>query len=304
MPKINVVDMAGKVVSELELNENVFGIEPNKTAMHSVVVNYLANQRQGTQSTLTRTEVSGGGRKPWRQKGTGHARQGSTRSPQWRHGGIALGPKPRSYRFTLNKKVRKLAMLSALSAKVSANEMVVVDAIKTDEFKTKTMVAMLKALEAEKKTLIVLDAVDAKVIKSAANIEGVKTTQYNTLNVYDILNCDKFVIVEGQEARGGVRIMKAAQDIIIKPIITEHSMEALASGKYTFKVAKDANKIEIAKAVETLFKGVKVAKVNTISVRGRLKRMGRTAGYTSDWKKAVVTLAEGSKTIEFFDGMI
>ena len=183
MPKINVVDMAGKVVSELELNENVFGIEPNKTAMHSVVVNYLANQRQGTQSTLTRTEVSGGGRKPWRQKGTGHARQGSTRSPQWRHGGIALGPKPRSYRFTLNKKVRKLAMLSALSAKVSANEMVVVDAIKTDEFK--------------KKTLIVLDAVDAKVIKSAANIEGVKTTQYNTLNVYDILNCDKFVIVEG-----------------------------------------------------------------------------------------------------------
>lgn len=197
MPKINVVDMAGKVVSELELNENVFGIEPNKTAMHSVVVNYLANQRQGTQSTLTRTEVSGGGRKPWRQKGTGHARQGSTRSPQWRHGGIALGPKPRSYRFTLNKKVRKLAMLSALSSKVSANEMVVVDAIKTDEFKTKTMVAMLKALEAEKKTLIVLDAVDAKVIKSAANIEGVKTTQYNTLNVYDILNCDKFVIVKG-----------------------------------------------------------------------------------------------------------
>lgn len=197
MPKINVVNMAGKVVSELELNENVFGIEPNKTAMHSAVVNYLANQRQGTQSTLTRTEVSGGGRKPWRQKGTGHARQGSTRSPQWRHGGIALGPKPRSYRFVLNKKVKKLAMLSALSSKVSENEMIVVDAIKTDEFKTKTMVAMLKALEAEKKTLIVLDAVDAKVIKSAANIEGVKTTQYNTLNVYDILNCDKFVIVKG-----------------------------------------------------------------------------------------------------------
>lgn len=197
MPKINVVDMAGKVVSELELNENVFGIEPNKTAMHSAVVNYLANQRQGTQSTLTRTEVSGGGRKPWRQKGTGHARQGSTRAPQWRHGGVALGPKPRSYRFVLNKKVRKLAMLSALSSKVSENEMIVVDAIKTDEFKTKTMVAMLKAIGAEKKTLIVLDSVDAKVIKSAANIEGVKTTQTNTLNVYDILNCDKFVIVKG-----------------------------------------------------------------------------------------------------------
>ena len=197
MPQVTVFDMTGKSVGEMTLSDAIFGIEPNTSVMHAAVVNYLANQRQGTQSTLTRSEVSGGGRKPWRQKGTGHARQGSTRSPQWRHGGIALGPKPRSYRFTLNKKVRKLAMLSALSAKVSANEMVVVDAIKTDEFKTKTMVAMLKALEAEKKTLIVLDAVDAKVIKSAANIEGVKTTQYNTLNVYDILNCDKFVIVEG-----------------------------------------------------------------------------------------------------------
>ena len=197
MSKINVVDMAGKVVSEIELNDAVFGIEPNKTAMHSAVVNYLANQRQGTQSTLTRTEVSGGGKKPWRQKGTGHARQGSTRAPQWRHGGIALGPKPRSYRFTLNKKVKKLAMLSALSTKVAGNEMIVVDAIKTDEFKTKTMVAMLKAIGAEKKTLIVLDSVDNKVIKSAANIEGVKTTQANTLNVYDILNCNKFVIVKG-----------------------------------------------------------------------------------------------------------
>ena len=197
MSKINVVDMAGKVVSEIELNDAVFGIEPNKTAMHSAVVNYLANQRQGTQSTLTRTEVSGGGKKPWRQKGTGHARQGSTRAPQWRHGGIALGPKPRSYRFTLNKKVKKLAMLSALSSKVAGNEMIVVDAIKTDEFKTKTMVAMLKAIGAEKKTLVVLDSVDKKVIKSIANIEGAKTTQVNTLNVYDILNCNKFVIVKG-----------------------------------------------------------------------------------------------------------
>ncbi len=197
MSKINVVDMAGKVVSELELNDAVFGIEPNKTAMHSAVVNYLANQRQGTQSTLTRTEVSGGGKKPWRQKGTGHARQGSTRAPQWRHGGIALGPKPRSYGFSLNKKVRKLAMLSALSSKVSENEMIVVDEITTDEFKTKNMVNMLKAIGAEDKTLIVLDSVDSKVIKSAANIADVKTTQVNTLNVYDILNCNKFVIVKG-----------------------------------------------------------------------------------------------------------
>ncbi len=197
MSKINVVDMAGKVVSELELNDAVFGIEPNKTAMHTAVVNYLAAQRQGTQSTLTRTEVSGGGKKPWRQKGTGHARQGSTRAPQWRHGGIALGPKPRSYRISMNKKLRKLAMLSALSSKVVENEMIVVDAITTDEFKTKTMVNMLKAIGAEDKTLIVLDGVDAKVIKSAANIADVKTTQVNTLNVYDILNCNKFVIVKG-----------------------------------------------------------------------------------------------------------
>ena len=196
MSKINVVDMAGKVVSELELNDAVFGIEPNKTAMHSAVVNYLANQRQGTQSTLTRTEVRGGGRKPWRQKGTGHARQGSTRAPQWRHGGITLGPKPRSYRFTLNKKVKQLAIKSALSDKVSGNEMIVVDAITMDEFKTKTMVNMLKAIGAEDKTLIVLDGVDSKVVKSAANIADVKTTQVNTLNVYDILNCNKFVIVK------------------------------------------------------------------------------------------------------------
>ena len=164
--------------------------------MHSAVVNYLANQRHGTQSTLTRTEVSGGGRKPWRQKNTGHARQGSTRAPQWRHGGIALGPKPRSYRYAINKKVRQLAIKSALSGKVLDQEMIVVDAITTDEFKTKTMVNMLKAIGAEDKTLIVLDGVDNKVIKSAANIADVKTTQVNALNVYDILNCNKFVIVK------------------------------------------------------------------------------------------------------------
>ena len=197
MSKINVVDMAGKVVSELELNDAVFGIEPNKTAMHTAVVNYLANQRQGTQSTLTRTEVSGGGKKPYRQKGTGHARQGSTRAPQWRHGGIALGPKPRSYRIAMNKKVKRLAILSALSTKVIDNEMIVVDAITTDEYKTKTMVNMLNAVGAQGKTLIVLDSADAKVIKSAANIEKVKTAQVNSLNVYDILNCDKFVNVKG-----------------------------------------------------------------------------------------------------------
>ena len=201
MAKVSVYDMTGNVVSDLELNDAVFGIEPNTSAMHQAVVNYLANQRQGTQSTLTRTEVSGGGRKPWRQKGTGHARQGSTRAPQWRHGGVALGPKPRSYSYTLNKKIKRLALLSALSTKVAENEIVVVDAIKMDEVKTKTMVNMLKALNVDGKALIVLDSVDKNVIKSAANIPGVKTTQVNTLNVYDILNYTKFVVVKNAVAK-------------------------------------------------------------------------------------------------------
>lgn len=201
MAKVSVYDMNGNAVSELELNDAVFGIEPSEYAMHQAVVNFLANQRHGTQSTLTRTEVSGGGRKPWRQKGTGHARQGSTRSPQWRHGGVALGPKPRSYTYTLNKKVKRLALLSALSSKAQENEIVVVDSIKTDEFKTKTIVNMLKALNVDGKALIVLDTVDQKVIKSAANIPGVKTTQVGTLNVYDILNCNKFVVVKDAVAK-------------------------------------------------------------------------------------------------------
>lgn len=194
MSQISVFDMTGKKVSDTELNDAIFGIEPNTAVMHAMVVNYLANQRQGTQSTLTRTEVRGGGRKPWRQKGTGHARQGSIRAPQWVHGGVALGPKPRDYSYSLNKKERRLAMKSALSTKVIDNNIVVVDAIKTEEYKTKTMVDMLKALGAEGKALIVTAESDAKVIKSAANIPGVKTATVNTLSVYDILNYDKFIV--------------------------------------------------------------------------------------------------------------
>lgn len=196
MPNVAVVDMAGKQVGTIDLAESVFGIEPNAAVMHHMVVNYLANQRQGTQSALTRAEVSGGGRKPWRQKGTGRARQGSTRAPQWTHGGIVFAPKPRSYRFTVNKKVRRLAMKSAFSSKAAANEIIVIDAIKADAYKTKVIAEMLKAIGAEKKALIVLPEVDAKVIKSASNIQGVKTAQVNTLNVYDILNADKLVIVK------------------------------------------------------------------------------------------------------------
>ncbi len=196
MPNVAVVDMAGKQVGTIDLAESVFGIEPNAAVMHHMVVNYLANQRQGTQSALTRAEVSGGGRKPWRQKGTGRARQGSTRAPQWTHGGIVFAPKPRSYRFTVNKKVRRLAMKSAFSSKAAANEIIVIDAIKADAYKTKVIAEMLKAIGAEKKALIVLPEVDAKIIKSASNIKGVKTAQVNTLNVYDILNADKLVIVK------------------------------------------------------------------------------------------------------------
>jgi len=194
MSQIAVFDMAGKKVTDTELNDAIFGIKPNKAILHAMVVNYLANQRQGTQSTLTRTEVSGGGRKPWRQKGTGHARQGSIRAPQWVHGGIALGPKPRDYSYTLNKKERRLGMKSALSTKVADENLVVVDNIKTEEFKTKTMVEMLKALNVQGKALIVTAEADAKVVKSANNIPGVKTATVNTLCVYDILNYDKFIV--------------------------------------------------------------------------------------------------------------
>ena len=196
MLNVNVYNMKGEVCGSMELSEKVFGAEVNAPVLHTVVRAYLLNQRQGTQSTLTRAEVSGGGRKPWRQKGTGRARQGSTRSPQWTHGGIALGPKPRLYKSKMNKKVRKLAMISALSAKVANNEMIVVDAITTAEYKTKTMVKMLAAVGAAKKVLVVLPEKDEKVLGSFANIPGVKVSLYNTLNVYDILNCDSFIVAK------------------------------------------------------------------------------------------------------------
>ena len=197
MPSIKVLNMSGAEVGTYDLAESVFGVTPNEAVLHAAVRAYLLNQRQGTQSTLTRTEVSGGGKKPWRQKGTGRARQGSTRSPQWTHGGIALGPKPRSYRVDLNKKTKRVALFSALSAKVAGNEMVVVDNITTTEYKTKTMVSMLKAIGASSKVLVVLADNTAEVVKSFANIEGVKTTQANTINVYDVLNCNTIVFAKG-----------------------------------------------------------------------------------------------------------
>ena len=196
MANLKVLDMTGAEVGAIELADSVFAVEVNAAVLHAAVRAYLLNQRQGTQSTLTRTEVSGGGRKPWRQKGTGRARQGSTRSPQWTHGGVALGPKPRSYRTDLNKKVKRLAMKSALSSKVLADELVVVNEIVATEYKTAVMAKMLKALGAEKKALVVLAEKNEMVIKSLANIAGVKIAYVNTLNVYDILNCNKLVVVE------------------------------------------------------------------------------------------------------------
>ena len=196
MANVSVFNMEGNEVGTLELNDAVFGVEVNEHLVHMAVVAQLANKRQGTQKAKTRSEVSGGGKKPWRQKGTGRARQGSTRAPQWTHGGIVFAPKPRDYTITLNKKVKRLAMKSALSSKVQDNEMIVVDAITTEGYKTKKIAEMLKALGSEKKALIVLPEVDAQVIASAANIPGVKTAQVNTLNVYDILNADKFIVVK------------------------------------------------------------------------------------------------------------
>ena len=204
MTNIKVVNMSGAEVGSMELNDSIFGVTPNEAVLHAAVRAYLLNQRQGTQSTLTRTEVSGGGRKPWKQKGTGRARQGSTRSPQWTHGGIALGPKPRSYRVDLNKKTKRVALFSALSAKVAGEAMIVVDTITAvpnekngSLYNTKGMIKMLAAVGAAKKTLVVLADNTAEVVKSFANIEGVTTTQANTLNVYDVLNCDTIVFAQG-----------------------------------------------------------------------------------------------------------
>ena len=194
MPKVDVYDIKGKKVSDIELKEEIFGIIPNESLVHSVLVNYLANQRQGTQSTKTRAEVSGGGKKPWKQKGTGRARQGSTRAPQWIKGGIALGPKPRSYSYKVNKKEKRLAIKSLLSSKVAENELVVVDKLSFDEIKTKNMVNALANLKVKGKALILLPEKNENVQRSSRNIEGVKTSLVNTINVYDLLNYTKLVV--------------------------------------------------------------------------------------------------------------
>ncbi len=195
MPKVDLLNMEGKKVGDIELLDSIFGVEVNEYAMHDVVLNYLANQRQGTQSTKTRSEVSGGGKKPWKQKGTGRARQGSIRAPQWIHGGIALGPKPRSYKYTLNKKVRRLALLSALTNKVQENNIVVLDELNFDEIKTKNMANVLNNVKAEN-ALVVIEDRNTNVQFSARNIENVKTSVVNTINTYDVLKYEKLVITK------------------------------------------------------------------------------------------------------------
>ena len=201
MATVSIYDMNGKQTGTMELSDEIFGIAPNAPVMHSAVVTYLANQRQGTQSTLTRSEVSGGGKKPWRQKGTGHARQGSIRAPQWTHGGIALGPKPRSYRRELPKKMRRLALKSAFSSKVAEGSMKVLEAVTLDTIKTKTMAQMFAALEAGRKVLFVLPEKNDIVLRSVRNIPGVKTALVNTLNTYDVLNADTFIVVKDAVAQ-------------------------------------------------------------------------------------------------------
>jgi len=203
MPKLDVYNMEGEIVGEIELSDAIFGVEANKSAMHSAVINQLANRRQGTQSTKTRSEVRGGGRKPYRQKGTGRARQGSIRNAQWTGGGIALGPKPRSHNYTIPKKLRRLAMKSALSAKAAEKDIIVLDALKLEEIKTKRMIGVLKSLNASENTvLVVIFGKDENIVRSARNIPGVKTSYVNTLNVFDILKYEKFIVT--REAVGGI----------------------------------------------------------------------------------------------------
>ena len=293
-------------MAQSRLNDAVFGVEVNEHLVHMAVVNQLANNRQGTQSAKTRSEVSGGGRKPWRQKGTGHARQGSTRAPQWTGGGIVFAPKPRDYSFKMNKKEKRIALLSALSSKVAESKIVVLDEFKLDEIKTKKFVEVMNNLKVEN-ALVVLEGENKNVVLSGRNIPSVKVTATNEINTYDVLKYTTLVVTKAtvREIRGGVCIMANVQyyDVILKPVITEKSMADMADKKYTFLVHTDANKTMIKEAVEKMFEGTKVASVNTMNSVGKKKRRGRTVGTTAKTKKAIVQLTADSKDIEIFEGL-
>ena len=295
MAKVSVYNIEGKEVDTLELNDAVFGVEINDHLVHMAVVNQLANNRQGTQKAKTRSEVSGGGRKPWRQKGTGHARQGSTRAPQWTGGGVVFAPVPRDYSFKMNRKEKRAALKSALTSRVEENKFIVVDELQFDEIKTKNIQNVLNNLNVSK-ALVVLEDGNTNVEISAKNIPDVKTARTNTINVYDILKYNTVI---------GVRIMANVQyyDVILKPVITEKSMDLMADKKYTFLVHTEATKNQIKEAVEKMFEGTKVKSVNTMNLDGKKKRRGMTFGKTAKTKKAIVQLTEDSKDIEIFEGL-
>ena len=276
MPNIDVLDMQGKKVGSMELSEEIFASPINVPAMHLVVRSILANQRQGTQSALTRGMVRGGGRKIYRQKGTGNARHHGNRAPQFRHGGVVFAPQPRDYVIKVPKKVRRLAMKSALTSKYNEGSIIVVDEIKLQESKTKLMAQVLKALNvSEQKALLVLADRDESVIRARGHAGP----------------------------PGGVR-MKNPHDIILRPVLTEKGYDGIADKRYVFEVAIDANKIEIKTALEKVFPEIKVARVNTLRTLGKMKRQGVHTGRTPEVKKAYVILAEDSKPIEFFEGMV
>ena len=283
MANVSVFNMEGQEVGTIDLNDAIFGVEVNENLIHMAVVQQLANKRQGTQKAKTRGEVSGGGRKPWRQKGTGHARQGSTRAPQWKGGGVVFAPVPRDYSFKMNKKEKRAALKSALTDRLQEGKLIVLDELKFDEIKTKAFAKVLENLKISNKALFVLGDMDQNVILSATGHHQ---------------GCCR-------EDRGGVRIMATLEyyDILLKPVITEKSMELMAEKKYTFLVHPDANKYQIKTAVERLFEGTKVEKVNTLNADGKRKRRGMVYGLTAKTKKAIVKLTEDSKDIEVFTGL-
>ena len=306
MANVSVFNLEGNEVGTLELNDAVFGVEVNEHLVHMAVVAQLANKRQGTQKAKTRSEVSGGGKKPWRQKGTGHARQGSTRAPQWTGGGVVFAPTPRDYTIRLNKKEKRAALKSALTSRVNENKFIVVEAMNFDEIKTKKFVEVMNNLKVNK-ALVVLDEACDKAVLSARNVADVKTASVSTINVYDILKYNTVVATKGccSFYRGGICIMANVQyyDVILKPVVTEKSMNAMTDKKYTFLVHTEANKTMIKEAVEKMFPGTKVKSVNTMNMDGKTKRRGMTFGKTAATKKAIVQLTEDSKEIEIFAGL-
>ncbi len=297
--------MEGAQVGTIELSDSIFAVPVNEHLVHQAVVAQLANKRQGTQKAKTRSEVRGGGRKPWRQKGTGHARQGSIRAPQWTGGGVVFAPTPRDYSVKMNKKEKQLAMKSVLTSKVNESKFIVLDELKLAEIKTKQIKAVLDNLKVEK-ALIVTKEKDDVVVKSANNLPKVATTALNNINVYDILKYIQLLYKRGScSNRGGIRIMADLKyyDVILKPVVTEKSMTAMGEKKYTFYVNPDATKTQVKEAVERMFEGAKVAKVNTMNLNGKKKRRGMVYGRTAAKKKAIVQLTQDSADIQIFEGL-